>query len=195
MLLFLTLSGYPFLSQHTNETVVHHKYKENVMELTDIMSADEWKQLANEIYHKFGFNGTVYKTDNMILAKSDEWSNQLCPTIKSGEAKIICASAQARLSQTVQEKKESATGECDAGLIKFLIPIFVESKFLGMVGGCGCVNEHSDVDAFYVGKMLRKEDVSDLSGTVRKITQNDLLKAAEYVQNRINQALKAKFGQ
>ena len=164
------------------------------MELTDIMSADEWKQLANEIYQKFGFNGTIYKTDNMILAKSDEWSNQLCPTIKSGDAKIICASAQSRLSQTVQEKKESATGECDAGLIKFLIPIFVESKFLGMVGGCGCVNEHSEIDAFYVGKMLNKEDVSDLSKTVRRITQDDLLKAVEYVQNLINRALKTKYG-
>jgi len=164
------------------------------MELTDIMSADEWKQLANEIYNKFGFNGTVYKIDNTILAKSDAWSNQLCPTIKSGEAKIICAAAQSRLSKVVQEKKESATGECDAGLLKFLIPIFVESKFLGMVGGCGCVNEQSDVDAFYVGKMLQKEDVSDLSGTVRRISQDKMLKAVEYVQNRIHQALKTKYG-
>jgi len=163
------------------------------MELTDIMSGDEWKQLANEIYHKFGFNGTVYKTDNMILAKSDEWSNQLCPTIKSGEAKIICASAQAKLSQTVQEKKESATGECDAGLIKFLIPIFVGNKFLGMVGGCGCVDEHSEVDAFYVSKMLEKEDVSDLTGTVRKIARDKMFEAVEYVQSRINQALKSRF--
>jgi len=160
------------------------------MELTDIMSADEWKQLANDIYDIFGFNGTVYKIDNMILAKSDEWSNQLCPTIKAGEAKIICASAQSRLSKIVQEKKESATGECDAGLVKFLIPIFVENKFLGMVGGCGCVKEQSEIDAFYIGKMLKKEDVSDLSGTVRSITQDNLLKAVEYVQNRINQALK-----
>jgi ligand-binding sensor protein len=165
------------------------------MELTDIMSADEWKQLANEIYDKFGFNGTVYKIDNAILAKSDEWSNQLCPTIKSGGAIIICASAQSSLSKIVQEKKESATSECDAGLMKFLIPIFVESKFLGMVGGCGCVNEHSDVDAYYVGKMLEREDVSDLAGTVRRITRDRMFEAVEYVQNRINQALKSKFGQ
>ena len=165
------------------------------MELTDIMSADEWKQLANEIYDKFGFNGTVYKIDNAILAKSDEWSNQLCPTIKSGEARIICASAQSRLSKTVQEKKESATSECDAGLMKFLIPIFVENTFLGMVGGCGCVDEQSEVDAFYVSKMLEKKDVSDLTGTVRKIARDTMFEAVEYVQNHINEALKNKYGQ
>jgi ligand-binding sensor protein len=162
------------------------------MELTDIMSDAEWKQLANEIYEKFGFNGTVYKIDNMILAKSDEWSNKLCPTIKSGEAKIICASAQSGLSQIVREKKNSSTSECDAGLTKFLIPIFAENEFLGMVGGCGCLIENSDVDSFYVSKMLKKEDVSDLSGSVRKITKEELLKAMEYVQNRINQALRTK---
>jgi ligand-binding sensor protein len=162
------------------------------MELTDIMPADEWKKLADEIYQKFGFNGTVYKIDNMILAKSDEWSNKLCPTIKSGEAKIICASAQSGLSKIVQEKKNSSTSECDAGLTKFLIPIFVENEFVGMVGGCGCLNEDSHVDSFYVSKMLKKEDVSDLSETVRTITKEDLLKAIQYVQERINRALKAK---
>jgi len=159
------------------------------MELTDIMSVDEWKHLANEIYQKFGFNGTVYKPDNMILAKSDEWSNRLCPTIKSGEAKVICASAQSSLSKIAQEKKQPTTGECDAGLLKFLIPIFVENAFLGMVGGCGCVNDDADVDAYYVGKMLQKKDVSDLSKTVKRISQDNMLKAVEYVQNRVNQAL------
>jgi len=165
------------------------------MEMTDIMSVDEWKQLANEIYEKFGFNGTVYKIDNMILAKSDEWSNQLCPAIKSGDAKIICASAQSRLSQKVREKKERATDECDAGLTKFLIPIFVANAFIGMVGGCGCIRDNSEVDSFYVSKMLKRDDVSDFVGTVRKTSQNDLLDAIEFVQNRISQALQSKYPQ
>ena len=100
------------------------------MELTDIMPVEGWKAIAENINRNFGMNGTVYHKDNSVLAKSDGWANKVCPAIKSGDSVVVCASAQQRLSRIVQANKDFATGECDAGCIKFLIPVFFKGDFV-----------------------------------------------------------------
>jgi len=83
------------------------------MELTDILSKEEWKQLAEEIYEKFGINGGVNDKQGLIVAFSSQWSNEFCPKIKGGEqSRTICAIAHQYLLKEAQEKKEAAIGEC-----------------------------------------------------------------------------------
>jgi ligand-binding sensor protein len=157
------------------------------MELTDIMLLEGWKRLAEDIYTRFGFNGAVYDRNNNVLAKSEEWANKICPAIKAGEARIICASAQQRLSKVAQEKREPATEECEIGLTKFVVPIFLNEEFVGTVGGCGCVLGDSETDAFYIGKLLKKEDeeIKSLLTTVRHISQDKVQEAIRYVQKKV----------
>jgi ligand-binding sensor protein len=164
------------------------------MELSDIMPIEKWKQLAEDIYTRFGFNGAVYDQNNNVLAKSEEWANKICPAIKAGEARIICASAQQRLSKVAQEKREPATEECEIGLVKFVVPIFLNEEFVGTVGGCGCVLENSEADEFYVGKLLKKEEgeIKDLLTTVRRISQDKAAEALRYVQEKVKEILSNK---
>lgn len=161
------------------------------MELTQIMPVGEWKKLAEEIYTRFGFNGTVYFTDNTVFVKSDEWANKLCPAIKAGESRVVCATAQQRASQKAQEEKITVIEECDAGFIKFVIPVFADNEFIGMIGGCGCLSENSEVDSFYMSKLLKKkeEEIDDLLKSVHHITKDKLEEAISYVQGHIEEAL------
>ncbi len=160
------------------------------MELIDIMPVEGWKKIAEDIYKKFGFNGTVYEKNNNILVKSEEWANKICPAIKAGDSVVICSSAQQRLSKVVEENKEFIVDECDASFTKFLIPIFINNEFVGMVGGCGCLSGDSEVDTFYVSKLLNKEDINDILTSVKRISQDKLIEAIRYVQKQIQESLK-----
>ena len=163
------------------------------MELTDLMPIERWKQLAEDIYKRFGFNGAVYDKNNNVLVKSEGWANKICPAMKAGESSFMCASAQQRASKIAQEKKEPVVEECDIGLIKFVIPIFVNDEFMGTVGGCGYLLEGSEVDAFYTGKLFKKEEgVKDLLPTIRHISQDKLSGAIGYVRGRVEEALKSQ---
>lgn len=162
------------------------------MELTDIMPIEKWKQLVEDIYTRFGFNGTAYYINNTILVKSDGWANKLCPAIKAGDSRIICATAQQRSSQKAQEEKVTVIEECDAGFTKFVIPVFVNNEFVGMIGGCGCLSGDTEVDSFYVSKLLNKEEegIEDLLDSVQHISQDKLEEAISYVQGQIDEGLK-----
>ena len=161
------------------------------MELTDIRPAEDWKAIAENINRNFGMNGTVYHKDNRVLAKSDGWANKVCPAIKSGDSVVVCSSAQQRLSKIAEENKNFVTGECDAGCIKFLVPIFFRDEFVGMVGGCGCVPEGSELDTFYIGKLLSKtkEETEKLLASVNHVTDDKLNEAISYTRKQLQESL------
>lgn len=161
------------------------------MELTDLMPIEKCRQLAEDIYKRFGFNGAVYDKNNNVVVQSEGWANKICPAIKSGDSRIICASAQQRLSKKAQGKREPAAGDCEIGLVKFVVPIFVNDEFVGSVGGCGCVLEDSEVDEFYIGKLLKKEEgeTEGLLTTVHNISQDKLEEAIRYVQKKVRDSL------
>jgi ligand-binding sensor protein len=152
------------------------------MELTDIVPIERWKSIADQIHEKFGFNGTVYKKDNYVLVKSDGWANKVCPAIKSGDSVVVCSSAQQRLSQIAQEKKDSVVDECDAGFVKFLVPLYSGSEFVGMIGGCGCLAENTEIDTFHIGKLLKREDIADILSSTKHITDDKLRDVVQFAQ-------------
>ncbi|MBE0425923.1 MAG: PocR ligand-binding domain-containing protein [Nitrospirae bacterium] len=162
------------------------------MELTDIMPVEGWNRLAEDIYTHFGFNGAVYDRNNNVIVKSEGWANKICPLIKGGDSRIICASAQQSCSTEAKETKETVIVECDAGLIKFIVPIFVNNEFVGSIGGCGCLLENSEMDTFYLSKLLKKDDIKDFLKSIERISQEKLTEAVKYVQLHIQDALKNK---
>jgi len=161
------------------------------MELSDVMPVETLKQLADDIHTLFGFNGTVYYKDNNILVKSDGWANEICPAIKAGDSRIVCATAQKRSSQKALEEKVPVIEECDVGFIKFVIPVFVDNEFAGTLGGCGCLVEGSEADDFYISKLLKIEEkeVKALLPTIKRISKGKMEEAVRYVQEKVREAL------
>jgi ligand-binding sensor protein len=161
------------------------------MELSDIMPIEKWKQLAEDIYTRFGFNGAVYDKNNNVFTKSEAWANKICAAIKAGDSRVLCASAQQRCSKEAKEKKEAVIVECDAGLIKFVVPIFADDELVGTAGGCGYLAKESEVDDFYMSKLLKKEEkeVKTLLPSIQRISQEKLEEAVRYVQERVRKVL------
>jgi len=164
------------------------------LELTDIIPMSELTKIVEEIHEKFGFTGVFYKPDNFILVRSKEMGNALCPYIKdNSNSLMICSVAQQILGKDAFDSKEVVVDECDAEMLKFVIPIFIGDEFLGTVGGCGRLAEDKDsVETFYIAKLTGKSEseIRELAKTVKKISKDEMEEVISFVQNRISPYLK-----
>jgi ligand-binding sensor protein len=154
----------------------------------------ELTKIVEEIHEKFGFTGVFYKPDNFILVRSKEMGNALCPYIKdNSNSLMICSVAQQILGKDAFDSKEVVVDECDAEMVKFVIPIFIGDEFLGTVGGCGRLAEDKDsVETFYIAKLTGKSEseIRELAKTVKKISKDEMEEVISFVQNRISPYLK-----
>jgi ligand-binding sensor protein len=160
------------------------------MKLIDIAPVEVWQRLAQEIYDKFGFNGSIVDRDGVVVHLPAGWANKVCPAIKgSDDSRVVCSSAQLSMAETARTTQKAVIKKCDVGFTKFVIPIFVNEEFLGTAGGCGILIEGGELDDFYISKLLHieEEQVKKLMETVKTSSTDKLEAAVEFVQNRIKE--------
>ena len=160
------------------------------MKLTDILSTEKWKELESEIHERSGLDAYVYNTEGMSITDFKKWANNLCPAIKATDKGLafICAVANQNLANEAIQKKEPVIGECDAGLLKITVPIFVGDEFVGVVGGCGHMIDNSEVESFLVHKIagIDEEKVERLSENIHTMTDDEVEGLIEYIQGEVS---------
>jgi ligand-binding sensor protein len=166
-----------------------------IMELLDVCSLETWAALENEIYRRSELNPAVYNTEGIRIQQNHRWPNRLCPEIKatSKGQSFICATAHMNLAIMARESREPVIEECDAGMVKLVVPIFVEDTFLGAVGGCGKILGDGEVDTFLINKIteIEEERVERLAGEVPSITVQKAQELAAFIEERIGQIVAA----
>ena len=113
------------------------------MGLTDLAPLEAWAQIEKESFKKFNLQSSVFNTDGIRITDIKNWANKICPEIKSTDKgqSFICATAHMNLANQARQTKKPVIEECDAGLVKIVIPIFIDDEFLGAAGGCGLLLE------------------------------------------------------
>lgn len=130
------------------------------MELLDLCPIETWKSLEDEIHTRTGLNAAVFNTEGIRIIPTETWPNRLCPEIKANSKgrSFICATAHMNIAILAKASKEPVIEECDAGLIKMVVPIFVNAEFVGAVSGCGLLLDDGEVDTFLVSKITEIEE-------------------------------------
>ena len=120
------------------------------MELADIISIEEWTTIEEDLYRLCGMNVRVYDNKGKHITSHEGWANNLCPLIRSSREGLmtVCSVAQQNVAAQARKRKSPVLSECDAGLVKFVVPIFWGEEFLGTLGGCGFHLE--DVDDWFL---------------------------------------------
>jgi ligand-binding sensor protein len=130
------------------------------MELTDIAPLEVWKKLEDEICKRSGLNASVFDMKGIRITGSENWVNELCPKIKAhtkGQT-FICSLAHQNIVAQVEKGMKAVIDECDAGMVKVAVPIVVEGKMHGVVGGCGLMLEGGEVDTFLIQRTIGGEE-------------------------------------
>ena len=165
------------------------------MKLTDIAPLKTWIELEQKINERSGLNASVFNVDGVRITNFKRWANKLCPVIKADEKgqNYICAVAHQNIAAEAERSRKPVIAECDAGLMKMVVPIFANDAFLGVAGGCGYVLGDGEVDTFMVNKTigLAEEKLKNLSDDVPVMTPEQAQSLTEFIQNEVGQILNA----
>ena len=164
------------------------------MKLTDIAPLDKWLNLEKKINERSGLNASVFDVDGVRITHFKKWANKLCPVIKADEKgqDYICAVAHQNIAAQARRSHKAVVGECDAGLMKLVVPIFRNGEFLGVAGGCGYIAENGEVDMFMIGKTtgIPEEKLMDLADDIPVMTTQQAESHTRFIQVEIEQILK-----
>ncbi|MGD8522984.1 MAG: PocR ligand-binding domain-containing protein [Desulfobacterales bacterium] len=160
------------------------------MKLTELAPMHVWIALEKKIHRDTGLDVNVFNPDGYRISDIKNWANRLCPEIKATDKgqSFICAPAHMNIAAQAMRTRRPAIEECDAGLVKLVVPIFVNNDFVGAVGACGFILEDGEVDSFLVNKMtdIEEDKVNSLSEGTPTITA----KKAELLGNTISEKIK-----
>jgi ligand-binding sensor protein len=87
-----------------------------------------------------------------------------------------------------RDSSKPAIVECDAGLLKLVVPIFVNDEFVGAVGACGVLLDDGEPDAFMIERTVGMDEakIESLSSDIKSITTEEAEALAEYITGRID---------
>jgi len=165
------------------------------LRLGDLMPIEEWVALERELYRRSGLNASVFDTEGIRITDFKKWANSLCPAIKADRKgqTFICSVAHQNLAAQAKKTGKPAVGECDAGLLKVVVPIFLNSHFLGVMGGCGLLADGSEVDDFVIGKTtdLTDPDISRLSEGIDRMDDDGIAATVSLLEDERNRIVRA----
>ena len=164
------------------------------MKLTDVAPLNIWVELEQKINERSGLNASVFDVDGVRITDFKKWANKLCPVIKADKKgqDYICAVAHQNLAAEAKHSRQPVIAECDAGLMKLVVPIFLNGEFLGVAGGCGYILENGEVDTFMVNKTvgIAEEKLMNLSDDIPVMTPEQAKSHTKFIQVEIKQIIK-----
>ena len=161
------------------------------MKIADFMPMADWLAFQAEIDTRFNTGTVVYDAEGMQATPHDCKRNPLCQAIRSfpdGQTQI-CARAQQAMAAMTRRTHEAAIEECDAGMVKLVVPVFSDDEFLGTSGVCGFLRHDEEVDAFYVGKVtgISEAEIATLAKGVRRVSSGEVEAIAEFMAGSIEE--------
>jgi ligand-binding sensor protein len=164
------------------------------MNITDLLPAEQWVDVEKDINERSGLCAAVFDDKGVRVTTFVRWSNVLCPRIKGDPRGLsqVCAVANQTMSGMARQSRQPVIDECDAGMAKVVVPIYVNGEFLGTMGGCGLLLEDGEVDTFLVSKTIEctEEETERLSQGIERISHKSAAALALYLMGRIDEIVR-----
>lgn len=159
------------------------------MKLTDLVPLEKWIALEKDIHKQSGLDVNVFDTKGYRISEFKNWANRLCPEIKATDKgqSFICAPAHMNIAALAMRSKQPVIEECDAGMLKLVVPIILNDEYVGAVGACGFLLDDGEVDSFLINKMtdINEDKVEKLAEGIDSITTEKAEILAQYIENQI----------
>jgi ligand-binding sensor protein len=163
------------------------------MELNEIAPLESWVALEKEIAARSGLNANVFNSEGIRISAFRHWNNRLCPAVKDNARgqSYICAVAHSNVSALARQSKSPLVEECDAGLVKLVVPIFLDEAFLGVVGGCGHLLEDGEVDTFMINRTtgIAEAELETLAEGIARIGREEIDSLIRFIRQEIDTRL------
>jgi len=159
------------------------------MNMTDLLAKEEWAALEKELHDRWGVNACAYGADGFTFTGYKNFGNPLCPAIKAKPAGIqaICSVAHQNMAAQAKTTHKTVVSECDAGMLKICVPVFSNSEFVGIVGGCGKLPEGGEIDAFAIEKAtgLSEAEILALAAKVTPLSAAQIQEITTFLEGKV----------
>jgi len=163
------------------------------MQLIDILSLEKWVTLEKKIHLRSGHNTSVFNSAGLRITDFANWANNLCPVIKANEQgqSYICAVAHQNIANQSRERHSPVIETCDAGLSKFVVPIFIKEEFLGVVSGCGFLSDGNEIEMFMINKTTRidEKELKKKAEGIPIMSGEQIVSHIEFIQEEVEKII------
>ena len=162
------------------------------MQLTDLQPLEKWIELEKEIYSRSGLDASVFDTDGIRITGYKKWANKLCPVIKDNPKgqTFICSTAHQNIAAMAEKTKKPVIEECDAGMVKIVVPIFADGQFIGAIGACGLLlGEEGEIETFLIGKTIDMDEgeLEKLAEGIGPLSMEQAEELCSYITDQVEQ--------
>jgi len=159
------------------------------MQMTDILPAEAWARLEQDITERFGVNAHVYDAKGSPFTGKSTWPNPLCRALRENKSAAtgICAVINQVLGHEVRTSGRPAVSDCDAGQLVVCVPLFIGGEMVGMVGGCGGFADDNEPETYLLEKMagLDEDRVAGLCRGLKRMTAAEVAAMRDYIADRV----------
>lgn len=164
------------------------------MKLTDLLPIEKWKAFEEEITGRFGLDANIFNIDGIRITDYKHWANRLCPAIKSTDKgqSYICAVAHMNLAVQGKQTGKSLVEECDAGLVKIIVPVIVKDEFIGAFGACGLLLDNGEVDPFLINMTtgIDEKEIERLSEDIGSISYDKAKSIVAFIEDKLHRIIR-----
>jgi ligand-binding sensor protein len=155
----------------------------------EIMSAEQWDELLEELASDSLMTSALLDSQGAVL-RTHGRRNALCKMIRQeGESRTsICSQTSAAMLEMVRVTLGPVIEECEAGMMRVVIPVVRGGVLAYQVALCGRLAHDGQIETFLLSKLMRvgEDDVSDLSRSVTLVARKYLRDLAERTFLRLN---------
>lgn len=155
----------------------------------EINNRQTWQKLLDKTETALSLPTALLNPDNMILQRSGE-RNELCNEIRSRKKALpaICGQSQQFMAKTARTKKMVVVEICEAGMAKFVVPVFHGKNYLGCITSCGCRLPETSIETYLIEKIadISADAVANMTENVPVVQKDKLRQVAESLFHRLN---------
>ena len=129
-------------------------------QFSKVIQENKCKHALEKLNSSMGLNCHAWDTLGKPILPTI-WGNTLCKAIKSTQQGLLtCASSHKEMTKEAKTSGKPVVRECHAGLLKAVLPVYCEGKYIGLLGGCGATPKGRAVNEEYLCELGPKIGVS-----------------------------------
>ena len=147
------------------------------MSVYDIRSKKEWQKILDDVSEKAGMPVALVDKKNTVMQESGE-RNPLCSRIRGNKESLsfICGQTQQFMTRQAKSTGEPVIDVCEAGLLKFVVPVFSGADFTGAITVCGSCVPGEEIQTFIIAKSMQidENEISVLAESISEVDQEEV---------------------
>ena len=159
------------------------------LSIYDVNSRENWQKLLEQTQSSSGLPTALLDSKNIILQSSGE-RNELCREIRSRDkAKpVICGQSQQFMAEMARNQKTVVVEICEAGMVKFVVPVFRDENYLGCVTACGGMLPETEIETYLIEKTagIDEQSVSKMAETATIVQKERIQRIADDLFSRLH---------